>query len=210
MNDIASGGTDGDQWAYYGQQKAAAEGAILVAPNGLNAGWSNTGGEDIAFLDAMREAIEADLCVDEAQRFSTGFSYGGGMTYSIACSRGKEFKAVAVMAGGLISGCEGGNDPIAYLGIHGINDDVLTIDGGRELRDRFVQNNGCTAQTPEEPSSGSGTHVKTSYEGCSSGFPVTWIAFDGGHGPAPVEGGGDSGANTYISDEIWNFFNGSA
>ncbi|KAH3904411.1 feruloyl esterase C [Parastagonospora nodorum] len=209
MNDIAGGGSDGAAWAYYGQQKKAAESAILVAPNGLNAGWANNGGEDIAFLDAMRKAIEADLCVDEAQRFSTGFSYGGGMSYSIACSRSKEFKAVAVIAGGLISGCEGGNDPIAYLGIHGINDNVLPIDMGRQLRDRFVKNNGCTAQSPREPGSGSGLHVKTSYAGCRSGFPVTWIAFDGGHGPAPVEGGGDSGARTYVSDEIWNFFNGS-
>jgi poly(3-hydroxybutyrate) depolymerase len=207
MNDVSTGGSDGAAWAYYGQQKKAGETAILVAPQGLNAGWANNGGEDITFLDTMRKAIEADLCVDETQRFSTGFSYGGGMSYSIACSRAKEFRAVAVISGGLISGCAGGNDPIAYLGIHGINDNVLSIAGGRTLRDRFVKNNGCASQSPREPASGSRTHVKTSYSGCRAGYPVQWIAFDGGHAPAPVDNGADSGARSYVPDEIWSFFN---
>jgi poly(3-hydroxybutyrate) depolymerase len=207
MTDVAGGGSDGAAWAYYGQQKKAGETAILVAPQGLNAGWANNGGEDLAFVDAMRKAIESDLCVNEAQRFSTGFSYGGGMSYSLACSRGKEFRAVAVISGGQLSGCSGGNDPVAYLGIHGINDGTLSISNGRTLRDRFVKNNGCTAQSPREPGSGSRTHVKTQYTGCRSGYPVTWIAFDGGHAPAPVDNGGDSGARSYVPDEIWSFFN---
>jgi poly(3-hydroxybutyrate) depolymerase len=207
MNDVASGGSDGASWAYYGQQKKAGDAAILVAPNGLNAGWANSGDEDLAFVDAMRKAIEADLCVDQAQRFATGFSYGGGMSYSLACSRGKDFRAVAVISGGQLSGCSGGSDPVAYLGIHGINDGTLNISGGRSLRDRFVRNNGCTSQSPREPASGSGQFVKTQYQGCRSGYPVTWLAFDGGHAPAPVQGGGDSGARSYVPDEIWSFFN---
>ena len=40
------------------------------------------------------------------------------------------------------------------------------------MRDRFVKNNGCTAQTPKEPTAGSGTHIKTKYEGCDK-YPVT-------------------------------------
>jgi poly(3-hydroxybutyrate) depolymerase len=185
MNDVASGGSDGAAWAYYGQQKKAGETAILVAPNGLGAGWANSGDEDLAFLDAMRKQIEGDLCVNETQRFSMGFSYGAGMSYSIACAR----------------------DPVAYLGIHGIGDSTLNISGGRQLRDRFVKNNGCQAQSPKEPSSGSRSHVKTAYSGCRAGYPVTWIAFDGGHAPAPVDNGNDSGARSYVPDEIWSFFN---
>ncbi|OAL06294.1 alpha/beta-hydrolase [Phaeosphaeriaceae sp. SRC1lsM3a] len=207
MTDVAGGGSDGAAWAYYGQQKKAGETAILVAPNGLNGGWANSGDEDLAFVDAMRKAIEADLCVDETQRFSTGFSYGGGMSYSLACSRGKEFRAVAVISGGQLSGCSGGNDPVAYLGIHGVGDSTLNISQGRSLRDRFVKNNGCAAQSPKEPAGGSRSHVKTQYSGCKSGYPVTWIAFDGGHAPAPVDNGNDSGAKSYVPDEIWSFFN---
>lgn len=207
MRDVSSGGSDGALWAYYGQQRKGGQAAVLVAPQGINNGWANNGGEDIAFVDAMVKAIEDDLCVDTAQRFATGFSYGGSMSFSIACSRAKDFRAVAVISGGQLSGCNGGNDPIAYLGIHGLGDSTLNIGGGRGLRDRFVKNNGCTNMSPREPAAGSRTHVKTSYAGCRTGYPVTWIAFDGGHAPAPVDGGGDSGARSYVPDEIWSFFN---
>ncbi|KAK2765959.1 hypothetical protein FQN54_007474 [Arachnomyces sp. PD_36] len=207
MDDVAGGGSDGEVWAYYGMQRKSEETAILVAPQGLDNGWANSGGNDIAFVDAMSEAIESDLCVDTTQRFATGFSYGGSMSYSIACSRASEFRAVAVISGGELSGCDGGTDPIAYLGIHGISDGTVPITSGRELRDKFVANNGCDEMSPEEPAAGSGEHVTTEYTGCEAGYPVTWLAFDGGHAPAPVDGGGDSGANTYTPDEIWSFFN---
>jgi poly(3-hydroxybutyrate) depolymerase len=206
MNDVASGGSDKEAWAYYGMQKKSAESAILVAPQGLNNGWANSGDEDLAFVDAMRQTIENGLCVNTAQRFSMGFSYGGSMSFSIACSRAKDFRAVAVISGGQLSGCSGGNDPIAYLGIHGVSDGTLNIAGGRTLRDRFVTNNGCAKISPKEPAPGSKTHVKTVYSGCKTGYPVTWIAFDGGHAPAPVDGGSDSGARSYTPDEVWGFF----
>lgn len=207
MQDVSSGGSDKEQWAYYGMQRVGNESAILVAPQGISNGWANSNGNDIAFVDAMVKQIESELCVDQKQRFSIGFSYGGSMSYSIACSRAKDFKGVAVISGGQLSGCAGGNDPIAYLGIHGVSDGTLNIAGGRGLRDRFVKNNGCTSQSPKEPSPGSKTHVKTEYTGCKAGFPVTWLAFDGGHDPAPVDGQNPSGAKSYVPGEIISFFN---
>jgi hypothetical protein len=74
------------------------------------------------------------------------------------------------------------------------------------MRDKFVSNNGCTAQSPPEPSPGSLMHTCTSYAGCSSGHPVRWCAFDGGHTPGAVDGGGDSGAKTWTKGEVWKFF----
>ncbi|KAK3312602.1 Alpha/Beta hydrolase protein [Apodospora peruviana] len=208
MNDVSSGGTDRELWSYYGMQRMASESAILVAPQGLNNGWANTNGEDIAFVDAMIRDIEGTLCVDQRQRFSLGFSYGGSMTFSLACSRAKDFKGVAVMGGGQLSGCSGGNDPIAYLGIHGISDGTLNIAGGRAMRDRFVRNNGCAAQNTNapEPSMGSQTHIKTTFSGCRNGYPVTWIPFDGGHWPGAVDNGPESGARSWVPAEIWGFF----
>jgi len=206
MNDVAGGGSDGAAWSYYGQQRMANEAAILVAPQGLNNGWGNSGGEDIAFVDAMRQSIENELCVNQGQRFALGFSYGGAMSFSIACSRAKDFRAVAVISGGQLSGCSGGTDPIAYLGIHGVSDGTLNIAGGRTMRDKFVANNGCTKINPAEPAAGSKTHITTDYPGCKAGYPVKWIAFDGGHAPAPVDGGNDSGARSYTPSEMWKFF----
>ncbi|MCE7083464.1 RICIN domain-containing protein [Streptomyces sp. ST2-7A] len=205
--DVASGGTSGNAWSYYGQQEQSNNTAILVAPQGLDNGWANAGGEDITFVDDMIRHIEARLCVDPAQRFATGFSWGGGMSYALACSRANDFRAVAVIAGGQISGCSGGTQPIAYFGIHGIDDSVLTIAQGRSLRDRFVGNNGCTPQSPREPARGSRTHITTTYSGCRAGYPVQWAAFDGGHIPAPVDGSpNESGVATWTKAEIWRFF----
>ena len=173
-NDVDSGGTSGYPWSYYGIRALSNNSAIFVAPQGLNAGWANTNNRDLTFVDDMVRTIQNGLCVDTTQLFAMGFSYGGGMSYSIACSRASVFRAVAVYAGGQLSGCSGGTDPIAYIGIHGLRDNVLNISQGRALRDRFVRNNGCTPQNPREPAAGSLTHVVTAYSGCRAGYPVVW------------------------------------
>lgn len=209
-SDVDSGGTDGYNWSYYGLRRladGANNGTIFVAPQGINNGWANDGGRDLTFVDDMTRQIEAGLCVDTTQLFSTGFSYGGAMTYALACARPTVFRAVAVYAGANLSGCSGGTQPTAYMGLHGIRDNVLPIASGRALRDTFVRNNGCTAQNPPEPAYGSLTHVVTSYSGCRSGYPVVWAAFDGaGHAPGPIDGSTGDGWRTWTSGEVWKFF----
>ncbi len=203
---VAGGGTDGYAWAYYGMQSQSGNTTIFVAPQGINNGWANSGGEDVTFTDDMVRLIENDLCVDTTQLFSVGFSYGGAMSYSLACSRANVFRAVvAIAAPGAISGCSGGTQPIAYMGIHGVSDN---IQNGRALRDTFVRNNGCTAQNAPEPAPGSLTHIITNYSGCRAGYPVVWAAFDGGHQQGPVDGcaGCESGARSWDKAEIWKFF----
>jgi poly(3-hydroxybutyrate) depolymerase len=156
----------------------------------------------------MIRRIEGGLCVNPAQRFATGFSWGGGMSYALACSRANVFRAVAVISGAQISGCSGGTRPIAYFGIHGISDSVLNITQGRSLRGRFVCNNGCTSQSTREPAPGSRTHITTTYSGCRAGYPVHWAAFDGGHMPGPVDGSpAESGVATWTKAEIWRSTN---
>jgi poly(3-hydroxybutyrate) depolymerase len=210
MNDIDGGGSSGYAWSYYGLREQADNSTnakmIFIAPQGNGNGWANSGGQDLTLVDDMLKQLEGDLCVDTTRLFAMGFSYGGGMSYAIACARATVFRAVVVYSGAQLSGCSGGNDPIAYLGIHGISDGTCNISGGRSLRDRFVKNNTCTAQNPPEPSSGSGKHTCTSYTGCSSGHPARWCAFDGGHTPGNVDGGGDDGAKTWTKGESWQFF----
>ncbi|MEU7999451.1 RICIN domain-containing protein [Micromonospora sp. NPDC049060] len=207
MQEISSGGTSGTAWSYYGQQEQSNNSAILVAPQGLGNGWGNAGGEDVTFVDDMIRRIESDLCVNPRQRFALGFSWGGGMSYALACARATVFRAVAVISGAQISGCSGGTQPIAYFGLHGISDNVLNISQGRSLRDTFVRNNGCTAQNPPEPGPGSRTHITTTYSGCRAGYPVQWAAFDNGHMPGPVDGTyAESGVTTWTKGEIWRFF----
>ena len=206
-NEVDSGGTSGAAWSYYGQLEQSNNSAILVAPQGLGNGWANSGGEDVTFVDDMIRQIEGALCVNTRQRFALGFSWGGGMSYALACARADVFRAVAVFSGAQISGCSGGTQPIAYFGLHGITDSVLNISQGRALRDTFVRNNGCTPLNPPEPAAGSRTHITTAYSGCRSGYPVQWAAFDNGHMPGPVDGTyAESGVTTWTKGEVWRFF----
>ena len=61
---------------------------------------------------------------------------------------------MAVISGAQLSGCSGGTTPVAYLGIHGAADDVLPISLGRQLRDKWLQTDGCALQNAPEPSAG--------------------------------------------------------
>ncbi|KAI1081358.1 alpha/beta-hydrolase [Whalleya microplaca] len=207
--EIADGGGPDYPAAYYGLAAVANDSAIFVSPEGQvegsilgMSGWANVGGEDVAFTDAMIEALEADLCIEQDLRFSMGFSFGAGMSYALACARPEAFRAVAVMSGGLISGCDGGTMPVAYYGQHGSQDTVLPIDGGRQMRDTFVKNNGCTPVSPEPMPDGTKA-TRVDYEGCAEGYPVTFVVFNGPHTPSAV----DAGATAPIAQgNTWEFF----
>ncbi|WP_335987538.1 alpha/beta hydrolase family esterase [Glycomyces sp. MUSA5-2] len=204
--DVATGRTvETGTWAYYGLKRLANESTIFIAPQGIDNGWANTGGRDVRFTDDLLAVVENALCIDTEQRFALGFSWGGAMSYSLACARPDVFRAVAVYGSpGLISGCDGGTQPVAYFGAHGISDNYS---GGESQRNRFVQNNGCTARDVPEPAQGSLTHVTTAFSGCSADHPVVWAAFDGGHIAAPQDGApGDSGSRTWLPGETWTFF----
>jgi len=205
-NDVATGGSDGSVFAFYGQKQLSNNSTIFVAPQGLNNGWANTNGQDVTLVDNILSLVQGDLCVDTTQVFAMGWSFGGAMSYALACARPTVFRAVVVYSGAQLSGCSGGTQPVAYFGIHGIHDSVLNISNGRSLRDTFVRNNGCTAQNPREPAQGSLTHITTAYSGCRAGFPVQWAAFDGDHTPSPVDGSAtSSGARTWTSAEANRF-----
>jgi hypothetical protein len=194
---IDNGGTNGDIMAYFGLQSPSNDGAIFVAPQGLGNGWANSGGQDLQFVDDMVRLIEDSYCVDTTHLFATGFSYGGGMSYAIACARAKVFHAVVLYEGGVLSGCQGGNDPIAYMQIQGLTDTTLSVSGATPMRDKFVKNNGCTPNAnppaPAQPSPylNPGGHICTNYAGCSSGHPLRWCVHQSGHGPGPVDGTSD-------------------
>jgi hypothetical protein len=212
---VDNGGTNGSWWSYYGLQRKSNNGAIFVAPDGLGAGWANSGGQDLAFVDDMVKLIEDNYCVDTANIITSGFSYGGGMSYEIACARAKVFRAAVIYEGAQLSGCDGGNDPIALWQVEGLTDGTCKLyPHAMPIRDRFVKNNGCTpldasldcsesqfnagkcpATAAEPPSPGSylnpGGHICTDYKGCSSGHPVRWCVSQSAHGPGPIDGNPD-------------------
>ncbi|KAF2009887.1 carbohydrate esterase family 1 protein [Aaosphaeria arxii CBS 175.79] len=206
MNDVANGG---QIQPYYGLPAFTNGSAIYVSPNGLvdqmGSGWANQGNEDIDFLTKIMETTNNELCIEDNLRFSMGFSYGAGMSHSLACSLGGKLRAVAAFSGALLSGCANGDAPVAFYGQHGNNDNVLPIASGRQIRDTWVQRNGCAAQSPEEPARGSRKHILTKYTGCKEDKPLWWTAFDGGHSPIPTDSG-TSKDTTFTAEYVWEFF----
>jgi len=223
--DVDTGGSNGYVMAHFGLQKLSNNGAIFVAPQGLGNGWGNSGGQDLKFVDDMVKLIEDNYCVDTTHVLTNGFSYGGGMSYELACARAKVFRAAAIYEGAQLSGCDGGNDPIALWQMVGLEDTVCGMNLATPIRDRFVKNNGCTAQNPPQPPRAPpylnpGGHVCTDYAGCSSGHPLRWCVHQSGHGNAIVDGTGDlynSCATppktcsttcpcSWVPADVWSFF----
>jgi polyhydroxybutyrate depolymerase len=160
---------------YYGLAALSDGSAIFVAPEGIDNGWANPGGRDIAFAAAMIDRLNDELCIDQDRIFSTGWSYGGMMSNAVGCAMADTFRAVAPMSGSLWSGCDPGDSPIAYWGSHGIYDDVVPLEPGQEARDEFVARNGCSSDTIVD-----GPCLV--YQGCDEDAPVVWCEFEGGHG----------------------------
>jgi poly(3-hydroxybutyrate) depolymerase len=187
---------------YYGLEAIANNSAVFVVPDGINGGWANQGGEDVTFFDQLVKTVEADLCVNTNLRFATGFSYGGSMSYALACTRPDMIRGIAVISGGLLSGCSGVTKSVAFYGQHGTRDSVLNVAMGRQLRDKFVANNGCT-RLASEPQLNGGNAVKSVYTRCKQGYPVTWIIHDGYQNPSQVNQGS---TNPFAPGYTWEFF----
>lgn len=167
------------EW-YLGIEQKGGTPSIFVYPDGLDdgggTGWPNMGGRDVAFFDAMVESLKSTYCVDENRIFSTGHSFGGIMSFTLACDRANVLRAVAPVAGArwAQNDCMG---PIAALGIHGDPDNDVPYENGLSAISRIVETNGCNtdAATPVAP-----TEFCESYA-CDPDYPVTWCAHDSGH-----------------------------
>lgn len=188
------------QSPFFGLWNLANNSTIFVAPDGIDAGWANTNGRDLALTDDILKEVEADLCIDTSRVFANGFSYGGAMTAMLACQRADVFRAVAVYAGGIsgMSGACTGTTPIAYYGATGTQDSGYP--GGQTAVQHFAQVNGCTSQALPTPPTGG--HTCLSFQGCAAGHPVRWCPFDDIHTPSPRD---RNQSATWQPQEVWSF-----
>jgi poly(3-hydroxybutyrate) depolymerase len=163
--------------------------ALVVGADGLNKEWViGTRAHDLAFFDAMLEAVSKRYCIDRDRVFSYGFSDGGFITNDLACRRGDVLRASAAVAGGFWSGkCKG---KVAVWFVHDTDDKAVPIAHGRQARDRALANNGCSTDTVDE---GDGC---VRYKGCGAS-PVVWCQSSGiGHSPR----------GEFAPPRAWKFF----
>jgi poly(3-hydroxybutyrate) depolymerase len=170
---------------FYGMGDLTDNKTIFVVPQGLPSprggdGWENPNNRDVNFTDDMLAAISSDLCIDTSRVFTTGFSYGAGMSVALACVRPDKFRAAVVYEPGFISGVTPAQctTPIAFFESHGVDDQILNYQTGLSVLDTFTQLNGCTAMAPPNPPENG--HSCVSYEGCS--LPTRFCNFGPGAG----------------------------
>lgn len=225
---------------------AEREGVIVVYPNGIAANESATnplvraqtwnGGaccgpavtqnvDDVGFLTAVLDRVEAEACVDKARVFFTGMSNGGIMSYRMACERADRVTAIAPVAGSLqLAPCTPSRK-VPIFAVHGTLDENVPYNGGmgcgagmvmtRAIPDIIAEwagRNSCTGSPSTVFAEGDGTCVSSGECDvetvlCSIDMgDHSWPAGDSNADVGCGTMGGRQSTTFRASEAIWAFF----
>ena len=135
-------------------EKAAAEGFVTAAGDGVGRSW-NAGvccqpaqGEnvdDVGFTRDIVAAIESEYCIDTSRVYATGFSNGSAMVFRLACEAADLFAAFAPVGGSLaLFPCEpSAPRPIQITNM--ISDPVVDYRLGEFSFGELLKLNACSA-----------------------------------------------------------------
>ncbi len=177
-------------------------GAVIVYPQGYGQSWNagaccepaNVDGvDDVAFISALIDRMEADYPVDPNRVFVLGGSNGGEMAERVACDLSGRVAAIADVIGTLLVDCQP-SQPVSIIAIHGADDVQIPIDGGltddhscqdapcpafADVMERWRQLDGC----PGDPTVTTDTYTsETTWTSCDAGTAVTFMkAIGKGH-----------------------------
>lgn len=212
------------------------EGFITVYPEGTGAlaTWNaglccgravEEGVDDVAFVNALLDHLEAELCVDRRRVYAMGMSNGALLSHRLACELSHRIAAIAPVAGTIgVTDCAPAR-PVAVMQIHGTSDGHVPWNGGvgcglarvsfisvPDTMERWRVLNACGANQDEVLVQGDGRC--TAYVGCTA--PVTLCAIEGGGhswpGGVPKSGvvdcpaDGPQSATFSASEAAWRFF----
>jgi len=214
------------------------EGFVTVYPDGSGVLKTWNGGgccgyavqndvDDVGFIGALLDHLDAELCIGRDRVYATGMSNGAIMSHRLACELTDRIAAIAPVAGTDMTATCAPSRPIPVLQIHGTDDGHVPWDGGEgcgpagvaftsvpDTMERWRTRNGCRATTGSYLEQGDG--ACSVYTGCEGGGDVILCSIEGGGhnwpgGDPPaglVECPGNGGqSSTFIASEvIWSFF----
>ena len=222
---------------YSGMNQVADDNGFAVCyPQGLSDDWDynfwNVGYDwheyetvdDVEFLTELAEYLRGEYDLSRDHVFSTGMSNGGDMSYLLACEASEIFRAIAPVAGCMMTwiydSCDP-IDPIPVFEIHGTDDDVTWWEGADEIFNDgwgpwesvdttfnfWIQLNGCTDFTMDtlpdiNTSDGSYIISHKNTNGVNNNEVWLYEVVNGGHDWPGAYGNMDINS----SEEIWNFF----
>jgi polyhydroxybutyrate depolymerase len=170
--------------------------AIVIRGTGSDDGcWdASPSGADMPYVDAMVADVKARFCTDTNAFFAVGYSSGSWLANQLGCVRTDVFRGLATVTGGLPSGSNCSDSPIAQLFVHDLDDETNLIEWSEPARDRLLDVNGCDDSL--EPMSVTPSPC-VSYQGCDPGYPVIWCA---------TSGQGHSRQDSFAAPAFWSFF----
>ena len=185
---------------------------------------SNETVDDLGFSTSLAQYLHTEYNLSSQNTFSTGMSNGGDMSYLLACQASDVFKAVAPVAGCMMTWIYDScvpTSPIPVFEIHGTEDDVTWWDGADENNNDgygpwesvdttfefWTQMNSCTGFTIDtlpdlDMSDGSYVVSHKNTNGINNNEVWLYEIVNGGHDWPGVWGNMDISTG----EEIWNFF----
>lgn len=176
---------------------ADANGFIVVSPDGV-AGpggvrtW-NGGGccgyavtnniDDVGFMSALVDRLEANLCLDRRRTYAAGMSNGAIMSHRLACDLAGRIRAVGSVSGAMMADPCAPVRPLPVIEIHGTGDLNVPYDGGM----------GCGAAGVPFPSVDETVSGWRARDGCSGAASALLEQGDSGLSPSRVSAAGSSG-----------------
>lgn len=227
-------GSSGIQQATYSRFPALAdsEGFIVVSPDGAgepqqwNVARLGTLPDDIAFVSALLDTLEAELCIDRGRVFAAGMSNGAAFAQQLACAMPERLTAVAAVAALVYPAACAADSPIAVIAFHGTEDACVPFGGGPVTCGRgsatvppieasalnWARHSGCDLVGSRVRLT---EHVRSvAYSECDDETAVVLFVVEGGGHTWPGSiAVGRLGATTLEIDataEIWQFFRGQA
>lgn len=200
---------------------ATARGFVTIALDGVHGSYN--GGDccgdaakakidDVGTVSAILDEVEATYCIDEHRVHATGFSNGGFLAHSLACSASNRIASIATAGAVLgVRDCAPAR-PVSVLMINGVGDDVIPPKGGGPMHteplpktvDGWVARDACS-RTPQITKVNGATCTRYSacgeqgvVESCIVPYAHVWM----GRSEYPH----DSPSRQRVAGEILDFF----
>jgi len=227
-------GSSGAQQAAYSRFPALAddENFIVVSPDGSgtprqwNIRRDRNLPDDAAFIGALLDALEGELCIDRGRVFVAGMSNGAAFAQQLGCAMPGRFAAVAAVTALVYPLACGTDLPVAIIAFHGTEDVCVPFEGGpvtcgsargsvpsiEESAQNWARHNGCAEHASRARLT---DHVRTiAYSECNGETAVVVFVIEGGGhtwpGSSPVGRLGETTQEIDATEQIWQFFAGQA
>jgi poly(3-hydroxybutyrate) depolymerase len=177
---------------------------IIIYPNAINKSWNMNGGDDLTFLRALVDTIDAQYHIDRNRVYASGFSQGGFMSFLLGCKYSDVFAAIAPVSGMLNSTCTL-KRPVPMFLKFGTKESVASVSQFMSSVNSWLKLDSCPS-TPvvirPYPTSNPKSAVTRLYYGpCAQGSEVVVDTVSGGEHNWVL----NTDTNVNTSEEVWAF-----